>query len=69
MPKVYNGFVKNKGEPTRAVRLETFEICITSLVIMVKKENQLEVQGQGTALSLTDDPSFPFSLDKFPPVE
>jgi len=40
------------------------EKLITSFVIMVKKENQLEVQGQGTALSLTAYPSFQISLDE-----
>lgn len=44
-----------------------FEIFITSLVSMFKKENQLEVQGRGTALSLTDGPSFLFLLDMTPP--
>lgn len=34
---------------------------------MFKKENQLEVQGRGTALSLTDGPSFLFLLDMTPP--
>lgn len=39
------------------------EKLTTSSVIMVKKETQLEVQGQGTALSLTAYPSFLISLD------